>query len=131
MEFKPMPYYFAFFLFFTLLFSACGKIENSNSLDDLQYNEVTVAGSDTFLAVRKVLVSKCFSCHTHAAWKSYSETDFFQKGLAVSGSLSGSKIYFRLTTAIYGNGPKDMPQAGSPSLTESETQQVADWISGI
>ena len=120
-----------FFIYgiFLVLVLGCGKVENSNSLDEYLYGEFIDVGSPNFLAAKTAIKANCLQCH--AAWKRFSEQDFIDTGLAVKGDASNSKIYFRNLYATSGPGPKNMPTSGYPPISPGDLNIIATWISAM
>lgn len=114
----------------SILGFSCGKIENSNSLDDILYGNITDTGSAQFINMKAVLNGNhCYDCH--GSWKAFSEQEFVANGLAVKASLAGSKIYYRLKGATAGPGPADMPKSGLPAPVPADMATMEAWINSI
>ena len=111
------------------VFSACGKIENSSSIDGSLYGNYTDSGSPNFLATKNAMKPSCFVCH--GAWKSYTEQDFIASGLVTPGSAANSKLYFRNALATSGGGPKNMPQSGYPPISAGDLSIMEQWINAL
>lgn len=121
----------SYFLLFSIILASfsCGKINNSSSLDRIDYSATRPPGSALFLSVNSMLSSKCSGCHP--AWVSFSESDFISGGLIVPQSPATSKLYFRNQNATIGPGPRTMPNSGFPALTSDEIQTMTDWINSL
>ncbi len=117
------------FLAAVLIFSSCGKVENSSSIDGSLYGNYTDTGSPNFLATKEMMKTSCYVCH--GAWKTYSEQDFIATGLVTPGSASTSKLYFRNTFAASGSGPKNMPQSGYPPISTADLAIMEQWINAL
>jgi hypothetical protein len=117
------------FLAVALVFSSCGKIENSSSIDGSLYGNYTDTGSPNFLATKQAMSGSCYVCH--GAWKTYSEQDFITSGLIVPGSASTSKLYFRNSLASSGSGPKNMPLSGYPPISTGDLAIMEQWINAL
>lgn len=90
------------------------------------------AENPKFLAAKAVIDSKCLSCHNSSAsgdFRNLSEAKALSRGLVQAKNLAGSKLYYRLTGATVGPGPRNMPTSGS--FSAAEAQVVADWINSI
>ncbi|AHZ85033.1 hypothetical protein AB1A81_11575 [Bdellovibrio bacteriovorus] len=85
-----------------------------------------------FLAAKAVIDAKCLSCHNSSSYgdfRNLTETKALSRGLVKAKDLAGSKLYYRLTGATVGPGPRNMPTSGS--MSSAEAQAVADWIDSI
>ncbi len=114
-----------------ILFIGCGKIENFNSTDEATYGEIAVGGSPEFQAAQRIIIKKCTDCHQHSHWAKFTEEDYLDNSLAESQSLTGSPIYFRNKNAVFGDGPRDMPTQGRPSMTVGELEVIEAWINTL
>lgn len=88
--------------------------------------------SPQFLAARAIIDTNCMGCHSESNngdFRNLRESQFVQKGLAVSKNLAGSKIYYRLVGAHAGPGPANMPEGGA--LNANEVDAIALWINSI
>ena len=110
------------------LFS-CGKVENSNSVDEDLYGIYVDVGSPNFLAVKAALKPSCLKCH--GSWKRYTEQDFVDSGLVVRGNAAESRLYYRNIFATKGLGPKTMPQAGYPPISPGDISVMEQWINAL
>lgn len=117
------------FIATVLVFSSCGKIENSSSVDDSLYGNYVDTGSPNFIATKQAMGTSCYVCH--GAWKKYSEQDFINTGLIVPGSATLSKLYYRNTFAASGSGPKNMPQSGYPPISTGDLAIMEQWINAL
>jgi uncharacterized membrane protein len=128
MEKRTVRYGF-FILVISMAFMGCAReVVNSTSNDELIASLANLPGNAKFKAAIPAIHTKCASCHTHAAWYGYGEQDYANNGLVVNGSLAGSKLYYRLSNATQGPGPKNMPQGGAAALTNEELDKLIDWI---
>lgn len=122
----------AFMICLVLSISSCNDlVENSNSSDALKYSYANLAGGTYFKMAVPTIIAKCANCHTHAAWYSYSETDYFNEGLIVPSDIPNSMLYYRLSNATEGPGPKNMPQGGNAAFTDAETELLTNWINNF
>ena len=103
-------------------------VVNSAENDELIASIAELQGGPQFKAVLPAIILKCANCHTHRAWFGYNEDDYANEGLIVGGDVANSKMYFRLSTATQGPGPRNMPQGGVAAFTEAETNAIAEWI---
>lgn len=87
-----------------------------------------VGGADpvdiNFGPVQSMIESKCISCH--GAWSGAKASFYVTQGLMTKGDALNSKLYYRLQGSGGASGPKNMPQSGS--ISSSETDQVKTWI---
>lgn len=106
-------------------------------IPDVIFDPVLAGGGGTtvdntrFLAAKAILDSKCLSCHNGAQSPNLSnltETSAVNQGMVVKGSPTTSMLYYRLIGSS-GGGVKNMPQGGS--ISASEVQTIADWITNI
>ena len=122
-------------IYFTIIaigFFSCGKIENSNSIDKYTYGDgPSITGTTQFVAAGTILINKCTSCHQHAQWKTYTQSDYITNGLVTSQSPPDSPIYYRNKDATSGPGPHNMPLEGKPTLTANELTTILAWISSF
>ncbi len=118
-----------FAFIFLIIFSSCGKIENSSSLDEILYGEFIDSGSPNFLTAKAAIKANCLQCH--AAWKRYLEQDFIDAGLVVRGSPADSKLYYRNLLANEGPGPHNMPTSGYPPIATADLSAMHAWISAL
>lgn len=115
-----------------LIFSSCERVVlNSSENDELIASVANLQGGAKFKAVVPVIISKCASCHTHQAWYGFDEDDYNLNGLVVAGTPVSSKMYYRLSTATTGPGPRNMPQGGAAAFTETEVALMQDWITNF
>ncbi len=105
-------------------------ILNSNTFDESRFN-TTYDGGSNFQRIMPTIVSKCASCHEHSEWLSFSELDFVDAGYVVNGSPSLSSMYYRLSNALVGPGPRNMPQGGGSDFTDEEVTELENWINGV
>src|SRR4051812_9393471 len=99
-----------------LLLSGCRmQTMNSTAMDSMMYGSGSPDGNSdaAFAQVRSLINTKCASCHTHAEWAGYSESDWINYGYVIPGDPANSKLYSKLKA----NGGT-MPQIGS--LTSDE-----------
>jgi hypothetical protein len=92
----------------------------------------TIVASNEFLAAKAVIDNNCLSCHNssnYGDFRNLSQSQFISKGLVVAKSPATSKIYYRLTGALAGSGPANMPQG--TALSASDVAVVAAWINSI
>lgn len=117
----------------TLLMSSvlmsCGKIENSNSLDDVRFGNFTDSGSPNYLIAKAAINSNCLQCH--GIWRQYNEQAFIDAGLVVRGSPDSSKLYYRNLQATTGPGPHNMPPSGNPPISTADLSAMQQWISAL
>ena len=114
-----------------VFFCGCNNtVLNSNSGDETKYR-VTYDGGSKFQKIMPIIVTKCASCHEHSAWQDYSEDDFIDEGLVVNSNSAASPLYYRLSNALVGAGPRNMPQGGESALTDDEISKLEDWINGL
>lgn len=107
----------------------CSRVVvNSAENDELIASIANLQGGPRFKAIVPAIIEKCANCHTHQAWYGYDEADYGADGLLVPGDVANSKMYFRLSTATQGPGPRNMPQGGSAAFTDSEMTALQDWI---
>lgn len=118
-----------FGVFFLIVLSACGKIENSSSTDEILYGDFVDSGSPNFLTAKAAIKANCLQCH--AVWKRYLEQDFIDAGLVVRGSPADSKLYYRNLLATEGPGPHNMPTSGYPPITSGDLSAMHAWISAL
>ena len=111
------------------VFSSCGKVENSSSIDGSLYGNYTDTGSPDFIATKEAMKTSCFICH--GAWRTYTEQDFITSGLVVAGSAASSKLYYRNTLSTSGSGPKNMPQSGYPVISAGDLTIMESWINSL
>lgn len=117
-------------MLFTLgIFTACGKVENSNSIDRDLYGNYVDVGSPNFLATKNALKNSCFFCH--GSWKSYTEQNFIDTGLVVRGNATQSKLYYRNIFANSSAGSKNMPQGGYPPISTGDLSIMEQWINAL
>lgn len=109
------------------LVSCNDNVINSSTFDESLYSGQFVGGAK-FQVIAPVLVAKCANCHRHSDWSSYSELDYEEYGLVTRGSLTASSVYYRLSNAVEGPGSRNMPQGGSPPLTDAELALLTGWI---
>lgn len=114
---------------FLVVFTACGKIENSNSLDEILYAPFVDVGSPNYLIAKGAINSNCLQCH--GVWKRYTEQDFIDNGLVVRGSAADSKIYARNLFATSGGGPRNMPTSGYPPISPADLTAMEAWINAL
>jgi len=117
------------FALITLIFSSCGKIENSSSLDDVLYGNYVDTGTPDFLTAKAAINANCLQCH--AAWKTYTSNDFVAANLVVRGDANNSKLYYRNVLATTGPGPHNMPNSGYPPISTADLGAMANWINAL
>ncbi len=120
------------FLSLVLFASGCDRIvTNSSENDELIASVASLPGRPPFKdQLVYSIIAKCASCHTHQAWYGYGETDYATAGLIeINGDYANSKMYYRLSTATDGPGPKNMPQGGGAAFSEEEVELMKTWIS--
>ena len=115
-----------------LIFSSCERVVvNSSENDELIASVANLQGGAKFKAIVPVIISKCATCHTHQGWYGFNETDYSLNGLVTAGTPVSSKMYYRLSTATTGPGPRNMPQGGTAAFTEDEVALLEDWITNF
>jgi len=105
---------------------------DSSLINDTGTDGGTIASTE-FLAAKAVIDNNCLSCHNSSNYGDYrnlSQSQFISKGLVVAKSPGTSKIYYRLSGALSGAGPANMPQ-GAAALSASDVAAVATWINSI
>ena len=116
-------------LLLSVVLPSCGKIENSNSLDDIKYTNFTETGSPNYLIAKAAINSACLQCH--GIWKQYTEQTFIDTGLVVRGDPDASKLYYRNQQVSTGPGPKNMPPSGNPAISSADLAAMQQWISAL
>lgn len=94
---------------------------------------VSSDASPEFLAARAVIDNNCLACHNSANYgdfRNLTQAQYISKGLVVAKNPGASKIYYRLSGALSGPGPMNMPQ-GAAALSASDVAAVATWINSI
>ena len=114
---------------FLLVFASCGKIENSNSLDEILYAPFVDVGSPDYLTAKAAINSNCLQCH--GVWRRYTEQDFIDNGLVVRGNPADSKLYARNLFATSGSGPRNMPTSGYPPISLGDLLAMEAWINSL
>ena len=113
-----------------LLTFSCGKIENSNSTDDILYGEfVETDTNPNYLEAKAEIKAKCLQCHS--AWKRYTSQRFVDEGLVIPGQPENSKLYARNILATKGSGPKNMPPSGYSPISPAGITAMDAWISSL
>ena len=88
--------------------------------------------TDEAKAAFAVINSRCLSCHSssnNGDFRSLTTSKAIQKQLISPGNLPASKLYYRLSGAQVGPGPRDMPDDGA--IPQSEVQAIEAWILSI
>jgi uncharacterized membrane protein len=115
-----------------VLLQGCARVVvNSADNDELIASVSNLQGGANFKAAIPAVIAKCANCHTHQAWYGYDEVDYVSDGLVVPGDVAGSRLYFRLSTATQGPGPRNMPQGGGAAFTENELSLMTAWIQSL
>ncbi|UOF01609.1 c-type cytochrome [Bdellovibrio reynosensis] len=116
-------------------------IADNNTIANVVFDPSLIGGGTTkdeeevnplFVAAKAIIDAKCLSCHSSSSngdFRNLTESKAMQNGLVVAGSPATSKLYYRLSGATVGPGPRNMPTSGSVSA--SEAQAISDWISSI
>jgi len=117
-----MPRIFYFLVLAGTSFIGCQSYNNS-SRDRYQYAAFDT--SSAFGQAMQIFSTRCITCHsyfgtytTEALWKS--------SGFVTAGSLTASKVYYRLNGAGLGIAAEDMPQGGV--LSSNDLQTIRNWI---
>lgn len=94
--------------------------------------EESVGPTPQFLAAKSVIDAKCLSCHSSdnfGNFQNLTQAQFIQKGFVIPKNLAASRIYYRLSGATTGPGPRNMPQG--TTMTQNEVEIIATWINSI
>lgn len=86
-----------------------------------------------FLAAKAIIDKNCLACHNssnYGDFRNLTQAQYIAKGLVVPKNSGASKIYSRLSGALEGAGPKNMPQGGPP-LSASDVAAIAAWIQSL
>ena len=117
-------------------------IASAESIQNVVYDPVLMNGDGSgastttedplFVAAKTIIDNKCIVCHVPNSnggdLTNLTSAKAVSRGWVVAGNPASSKLYYRLQGSS-GSGTKDMPQAGS--ITATEVQAIADWISNI
>jgi hypothetical protein len=120
---------FGIIFWFFVVFTACGKIENSNSLDEILYAPFVDTGSPNYLIAKAAINSNCLQCH--GVWRRYTEQEFIDNGLVVRGSSTDSKLYARNLFATSGGGLRNMPTSGYAPISPADLTAMESWINAL
>ncbi len=115
-------------------------VANTNGVSNVVYDPslgdgtggIPVVATAQFIAAKAILDGNCLGCHngTQTDFRGLTQSQFIQKGLVSAGNKAASPIYYRLSGALAGQGPMNMPQ-NAAALSASQIQIVADWIESI
>lgn len=121
----PLLFVTAFGVAMAFGVSGCIQTQNSSSSDASLYGAVT--GTDDFLAVHEILVSKCIVCHADLGGDANS---LVAGDYVIATDPADSPLYYRLQNSDGFNGPKTMP-VGAPALSSSDLATLKTWITNL
>lgn len=110
-----------------LLFYIGCQDYNSNTFDKDRYGEIELTGNVTpeFKASYKILQAKCMTCHRHAQWAAYTDSqDWVTNENLITPGPADSQLITRIINA--GTTQSDMPQGGS-ALPASDFDTLKAW----
>ena len=111
-----------------LLFYIGCQDYNSNTFDKDRYADLELTGntaSGKFAASYKILQDKCMTCHRHAQWSAYTDSqDWVTNENLITPGAPDSQLITRIINA--GTTQSDMPQGGS-ALPAADFDTLKAW----
>lgn len=94
-------------------------------------NEILNQTESKFRDVKKIMDSKCISCHNVGSLDlTFDQKEFISKNLVFPGRPESSKLYYRLKNVNLGKGVEDMPK-GAMVISAEERKVFYDWIMAL
>ena len=112
-----------------LLFAVSCQDYNSNSADQVRYEEITFppGASAELKTSYPIIKDRCFVCHSE--WSSYkTDQQWIDAGLVIKNDTSNSSLVYRLKNF---SPPGDMPTGAYPTMPNSEYQKLLTWITNM